>query len=128
MTALGLTGWSSEEVIGSPAVKFIDAGFPSGAADGTNSDGAIRTHTFSEGTMLEKNGGRRRIQWSNTPVRDPDGYTSEFASLGVDVTELQALRTKAAQLEGEQQFRTMADTSPLMIWVAASDGSLYVRE
>jgi len=110
--ALSLTGWNREEIIGTPAREFIDDGLPLGA---------VAPDAAFEGTLLEKAGGRRCIQWSTTPLRDPGGRASGFASLGVDVTELKALRTRAAQLESEERFRKTADTSPLMIWVADSD-------
>jgi PAS domain S-box-containing protein len=74
-----------------------------------------------DGSILQKNGGRRWIQWSSTPLRDFAGRVTGFASLGEDVTELRTLRAEAARREGEERFRDMADTAPVMIWVSGPD-------
>jgi PAS domain S-box-containing protein len=78
---------------------------------------------FFEGSMLQKNGGRRWIQWCCTTVRDSAGRAAGLASLGEDVTELRTLRAEAARRESEERFRNMADIAPLMIWVAGADGT-----
>jgi PAS domain S-box-containing protein len=119
---LAITGWSRKEVMGRPAKEFLDLQLPFQIADVPPVGPAEgRTHSFYEGSFLEKSGGRRWIQWSITALRDSEGRVAGFASLGEDMTELRTLRAEAAQRESEERFRNMADVSPLMIWVAGPD-------
>ena len=61
-------------------------------------------------------------------MRDSTGSASGFAVVGADVTELRTLRADAARREGEERFRNLADTAPLMIWVAGPDkGCTFVN-
>jgi PAS domain S-box-containing protein len=121
--ALTITGWSREEVVGRRAEEFINPEYLLQATDEKTitllSSGWIQP--YFEGSILEKNGGRRWIRWTTTPVRDSAGGIAGCASLGEDITEVRALRAKAAQHETEERFRTVADTAPLMIWVAGAD-------
>lgn len=73
--------------------------------------------------LLQKNGDRRWIQWSSTLLRDSAGAVVGMATLGEDVTEVRRSRAEAARLESEEQFRAIADTTPLMIWTAGGDVS-----
>jgi PAS domain S-box-containing protein len=111
---LSLTGWRRDELVGRSADEIVSSALP-------QAESHILPH--SEGAILEKNGGRRCIHWSSTLLRSPDGRFAGFASLGEDVTEVQALRLQAAQQESEERFRNTADTAPLMIWQAAADMS-----
>jgi PAS domain S-box-containing protein len=121
--ALTITGWGREDVVGRRAEEFINPEYLLQATDEKTitllSSGWIQP--YFEGSILEKNGGRRWIRWTTTPVRDSAGGIAGCASLGEDITELRALRAKAAQLETEERFRTVADTAPLMIWVTGAD-------
>jgi PAS domain S-box-containing protein len=127
---LAITGWTSEEVIGQPAREFLDPEFPPHSAQEVAiATSAARTQQFFEGKILAKNGSRKSIRWSSTVLRDSEGRAAGFASLGEDVTELQALRAEAARREGEERFRNIADTAPLMIWVTAPDkGCTFVNK
>ena len=120
--ALAITGWSKEEVIGRAAKELLDPESLLQVADQKAiAPPAGRTQPFFEGSILQKNGGRRWIQWSSTPLRDLAGRVAGFASLGEDVTELRTLRAEAARRESEERFRDMADSAPVMIWVSGPD-------
>jgi PAS domain S-box-containing protein len=119
--ALSITGWTAEEVVGHLAKEFLDPeylGQLAEAMDGSEPAGPQRS---SEGTFLTKEGTRRWIQWNSLALRDATGRITSFASLGADVTELQSLRAEAAKSESEAHFRSLADTAPVMIWVAGQD-------
>jgi PAS domain S-box-containing protein len=97
--ARAITGWSKEEVIGRPAREFLDPA-PLAPADDTGGRPALEAQqSFVEGSILQKSGEPRWIQWSRTPLRDSAGRTIGYASLGEDVTELRALRAEAARRE-----------------------------
>jgi PAS domain S-box-containing protein len=115
--ALAVTGWTRDEVIGTHAQRLLDASLP------------FTTPDVFEGSILEKSGGRRCVEWSCVPLHDASGRLAGFASLGQDVTELRALRLQAAERESEQRFQTLADTAPLMIWAAGPDqGCTFVNK
>jgi PAS domain S-box-containing protein len=121
---LRLTGWTRREVIGRPATEFLNPVTPFLATEqGSSGNASARTSSFYEGSIREKGGGRRWIQWSTTSLRDVTGRAAGFASLGEDVTELRNLRGEAARRASEEQFRNLSDTSPLMIWLAGPDKS-----
>ena len=126
---LAITGWTTEEVIGRPAMELLDSEFLRQlTAQPAVADPGRGTQPFFEGGILAKNGARRWIQWSSAPLRDSSGRTAGFASLGADVTELHALRAEAARRESEERFRSMADTAPLMVWVCGPDkGCTFVN-
>jgi PAS domain S-box-containing protein len=120
--ALAITGWSKEEVIGRAAKELLDQESLLQTTDQkTTVQPAGRTQPLLEGSILQKNGGRRWIQWSNTPLRDFAGRVAGCASLGEDVTELRTLRAEAARRESEERFRNMADWAPVMIWVSGQN-------
>ena len=118
---LTLTGWGPEEIVGRPAKEFLDWESPLELADESPAASARSKEPFVEGSILTKNGGRLWIHWSRTPLRDSAGRATGFASLGEDVTELRHLRAEAARRESEEKFREMADSAPVMIWVAGPD-------
>jgi PAS domain S-box-containing protein len=122
--AAAITGWSSEEAIGRPAKQFLDFEFPPPEISESAGPLSVRqTSPLCEGALLQKNGDHRWIQWSSTLLRDSAGAVAGMAALGEDVTELRRLRAEAARLESEEQFRAIADTTPLMIWTAGGDVS-----
>ena len=126
---LAITGWTREEVVGHPANQFLDAEFLRQlTGEAAVPETAGRSQSFFEGSILTKNGGRRWIQCSSTRLRDSTGSASGFAVVGADVTELRTLRADAARREGEERFRNLADTAPLMIWVTGPDkGCTFVN-
>jgi PAS domain S-box-containing protein len=127
---LAITGWSAEEMIGRPAKEFLDPEFPPGVADGTVSGPPVSwMQPFFEGSILQKDGSRRWVRWCSTPIQGSAGRAAGFCNLGEDVNELRALRAQAARREIEEQFRSMADTAPLMIWVSGPDkGCTFVNK
>ena len=115
---LSITGWKAEEVVGHPARDFLDPEYLCQLTEAKDGSQPAAPQASSEGTILTKEGNRRWIQWNSTALRDAAGRIAGFASLGADVTEIQSLRAEAAQRESEANFRNLADTAPVMIWVA----------
>ena len=106
--ALAITGWSSDEMIGSPAERFLDADYLRQLERAVEmSPAASIPLPFSESTILTKHGQHRWIQWTSTVLRDSSGRAIGLASLGEDVTELRRLRAEAAIRESEERFRAI---------------------
>ena len=62
---LTITGWSRAEVIGRPAEQLFEPAPPFNTTNGVaNTKWGDQTRAFFEGSILEKNGGRRSIQWT----------------------------------------------------------------
>jgi PAS domain S-box-containing protein len=119
--ALSIMGWTADEVVGHPAKEFLDPEYLGQLAAAMNGSQPAGPRRSSEGTILTKEGRRRWIQWNSTALLDASGRITSFASLGTDVTEIQSLRAEAAQRESEANFRNLADTAPVMIWVSGPD-------
>ncbi|WP_164851339.1 ATP-binding protein [Larkinella soli] len=64
-------------------------------------------------------GERRHILANPQPLFDPDGRMTGAVSMLVDVTDLK--RTEQALRESERRFRTVADSAPVLIWMAGTD-------
>jgi PAS domain S-box-containing protein len=78
--------------------------------------------TIDEHTVTRPDGGIGWQQWVDHPVCDADGRVVEFQSIGRDVTDRK--RAELALKESEERFRTMADTAPVMIWMADPEGQV----
>jgi PAS domain S-box-containing protein len=67
----------------------------------------------------KKNG---ELYWESaaiSPVKDVDGKITHFIAVTEDITERK--RMEESLRESEERFRLMADTAPVMIWVAGPD-------
>jgi len=72
-------------------------------------------------TMLDRIARGERIDVSLTisPVKDADGCVMGASAIARDVTVKR--RIEAALRESEARFRMMADTAPVMVWMAGPD-------
>lgn len=124
--ACALTTWSHEDIIGRPAASFISEDCLRQLQDTANGRGAL---LLVECDIQTRAGHKRRIQWSTAPLYDSLGRRTGIACLGADITELELLREEAGRRKSEEQFRTIADTAPLMIWVTGVDkGCTFVNK
>src|SRR5262245_38942491 len=84
------TGFAAAELIGQPVFRLVP---DDQLADvevvfrELRDTGRANLH---ENDWLTKTGGRRRIAWSNTAVRDAGGAIARVIGTGIDVTELRA--------------------------------------
>ena len=115
-----LFGWMAAEVVGKP-IPFIPADQVAEHHDMRARD--LRGETFA-GRIIHrcrKDGVPIDLSVSTAALRDDNGRITGIMSLYTDVTE--QLRAKMALEESEERFRAMADTAPVMIWMAGRDRS-----
>lgn len=66
------------------------------------------------------NGVVRWTQWNNRCFYDEQGQILECQSVGRDITQLKEV--EIALRDSEQRYRTLIETIPQLVWVAAADG------
>lgn len=66
------------------------------------------------------NGVVRWTQWNNRCFYDEQGQVLECQSVGRDITQLKEV--EIALRDSEQRYRTLIETIPQLVWVAAADG------
>lgn len=80
--------------------------------------GEIPTYTL-EKRYVRKDGALVWINLTASLVRELDGSPKYFIAIVEDISERK--RTEQALQESEERFRSMADSSPLLMWVAGTD-------
>ena len=77
-----------------------------------------RTETYEHEVVLP-NGGRGWQQWVDHVVQGSNGHEIELQGIGRDITERH--RAEEDLRSSESRFRVMADSAPVMIWIAEPD-------
>lgn len=116
-TFLTMSGYTREEVIGHTALELQVWDSPSarkGFIERLQRDGSL---VNVETTFHGKNGRTRTLLSSTELVEIGDQRCLLMASS--DITE--RVQAQQALRESESRFRNMADTAPVMIWVADTD-------
>lgn len=72
-----------------------------------------------ETVQRRKKGDRIDVSLTISPVKDSDGCVMGASAIARDVTEKK--RIEAALRDNEARFRMMADTAPVMVWMAGPD-------
>jgi PAS domain S-box-containing protein len=104
---LEMTGWSRSEVFGADWLsQFLPPDTPVIAAFRFAMEmGEIPAQYVSD--IITRDGGRRRVQWNNTLVRDDEGTVTGVVGIGEDVTErnrvVEELRRSQAELRALAQ-------------------------
>ncbi len=112
-------GYSAEEVLGRP----ISVLCPPNRLDEvpTMLDRIARGEHVRNVEMVQrrKQGDRIDVSLTISPVKDSDGCVMGASAIARDVTVKK--RIEAALRESEARFRMMADTAPVMVWMAGPD-------
>jgi PAS domain S-box-containing protein len=114
-----LTGYAAAEILGQPAVSFLnDPAEAQGALDRLARLRAGEARHEATTTWITRSGERKRIAWSTTVVPG----TSYIVSTGVDITQQESAgRELRAQ---EARLRAILETAVEAIITIRSDGSI----
>lgn len=106
-----ITGYLSKQVLGQHLSKFIPADEHDGLSRHlTTLLGKAATKGVPrENHWLTCRGERRLISWSDTVLRDADGYVEYFVSAGLDITERKRLEQEILATSEREQRRIGQD-------------------
>jgi PAS domain S-box-containing protein len=116
-----ILGYDREELVG---MTYQQVTHPDDRADDAEmarrvGAGELSTYTL-EKRYLRKDGSPVWISLTVSLAQPAQGEAPYFISV---VEDIQARRSaEAAQRESEQRFRTLADTAPVLVWMAGPDG------
>lgn len=117
-----ILGYSNEDVLGKKWLEFIPPdikNYMEGVSEKIISGEDL--YWDHENTWLCKDGSIKFILWRNSPIKDENGNTIFYISVGVDITE----RKKAEELliEAEKKFRTLFDSANDAIFIHDFNGN-----
>jgi len=115
--AKSLFGYTEAEAIGQPIKILIpDEREESDILQTLTKGKCVEQH---ETTGITKTGARIDVSLSIFPIRDTAYSALEYALIARDVSERH--RVESAIREAEKHFRLVANTAPVMIWMAGTD-------
>ena len=122
--ARSLTGWTDAEASGKPIqqlFKLVD--------ESSHQPENLVARVLIEGstvgsrrpaTLIARDGTEVPVEENSSAIKNSDGRVTGVVLVFRDIT--QRKKTEQALREKEERFRTMADTAPVMLWLAGDDG------
>ncbi len=111
-------GWKREEAVGNLTRQLLQSVYPPEIEN-------LKTELIRDGRWdgelirTQRDGGTVVVASRWALQRDPAGEPIAMLEINTDITEQK--RAEAALRESEERFRYMADTAPVMMWVAGPD-------
>ena len=113
--AVALTGWRAAESIGKPLAKIVRTLDASSRRALSFSSGGGSADAQSGVLLVARDGSERIVDAKVNPISAPNGGAGGLVLVFRDMTG--ARRAQAALEESEARFRTMADETPVMLWM-----------
>jgi PAS domain S-box-containing protein len=112
-----LYGWTSAEAVGKNAAELLKTAFPGGEAERREwkEDFGVKGFWRGEVTQRHKDGSTVYVMASTAAVKDESGKVTGGVAVNRNITE--RVRAENALRESEQRFRSMADSTPVLIWM-----------
>ncbi|MEI2579777.1 PAS domain S-box protein [Scytonema sp. PRP1] len=114
-----LYGWSALEVIGQNILEVVPAETSQEQAAQIMSQLQRGESWSGEFLVRRRDGTLFPILITDSPIYDDKGELVGIVGISIDITVRK--NALAALQESEERFRTMADTAPVMIWMAGID-------
>jgi PAS domain S-box-containing protein len=114
-----LLGINRKELIGRPLARFVAS--KDQALLHRHCQEVLKTGTRQtcEVHLRKKAGASSCIYLKSLAVHDKPGHITHWRTVLLDITERK--RAEEVMRESEQQFHTMADTAPVLIWMSGLD-------
>ena len=118
--AARLTGWPVDEALGQPIAAVFDV---QGGADlDTVLAGGVAVTRASASTLHGRDRTARVIDETIAPIVDARGVASGVVLVFRDVTARRAAEHAQAMADAEQNWRTLTESLPHLIWVSSATG------
>jgi len=122
--AESLTGWNQEEARDKPiqgVFRILDeeSREPKSPVARALQGGALEAAT-RRALLVSRDGTEISVEDNSTSIKDLSGKTTGAVLVFRDIT--QRKRAEQSLHEKEERFRTMADTTPVMLWLSGADG------
>ncbi len=120
--AQSLTGWSQENVTGKPIQELFSVVNEKSREPEFLVARALRegVRTVSTALLISRDGTEIPVEDQSTSIKNDAGKTTGVVLVFRDITRRR--QTEQALREKEERFRTMADTTPVMLWLSGADG------
>lgn len=117
-----ILGYSNEDIVGKKWLEFIPPDikpYMTGVSEKIVSGEDL--YWDHENTWLCKDGSIKHIIWRNSPIKDDEGETVSYLSVGIDITTRKV--AEEALKEAEKKFRTLFDSANDAIFIHDFDGN-----
>jgi PAS domain S-box-containing protein len=117
--ATKMSGYSADEMLGKNISILIPPELKGELSDTLAGIRRRESVRLLETERLTKDGRRIHISLTVSPVKDRNGTVVGASTIARDITDRK--HADAMRRESEERFREMADSAPVMIWVAGTD-------
>jgi PAS domain S-box-containing protein len=122
--AQSLTGWNQEDASGKPIQELFrivgeESREPECPVARVLREG-VGVRSASPALLISRDGTEIPVEDNSSSIKNESGRTTGVVLVFRDITQRKLV--EQALREKEERFRTMADTTPVMLWLSGADG------